>query len=754
MWTMRSASSSTLAALLVAALAPAWVFGGEGSDSAVGDARLPSGWRAHYEYHFDRNAFLDSRRLGDDLLALARSGALLRFDAKTLKPLGEWFGPVAATCLGRGEGDAVLAGLADGRVCRVAPTTLALDEVARVAGGVRWVGWSPGGLVVVAEPTIVKEWNDGVRRPTKYSVVHDLATGKAHPLTQVGRDPDSGEETRLERRATAFLLDGRRRFWLGADRGEWGGWCVRIDLGAGSIAEVEAPAPRPGDGPPGWDGVYGFVERPDGQVWAHGGTMHMGFCRGFVHRVDGPRAERLYMYSVDDARKGHEDDEEIPEPERPCLPITHVLPDRDGTLTVLAYDRIYRVAPGLEDWSRVRTASVRHRAGRPDAVGSYPSIVAVHRLGDRLVFATAVDGYVEVAGDEDVVHALPGQIGVEGLRRIVGSAEGALFLPWDPGREPWRLGPGGWEVAALEPPADPEPDEPQGEGEGPSWDTTRVMVDPRGVIYTVSSSGWPGPKTTARRVGGTWEVLGREDSLLNVAACFLTPDGSLWNAWYGTLHRFADGAWIEVADLPAVTPEEPRVEAKEPRTGPEPEGAFRAGDDEPPRFLEVGWGLQALGDAGPPWLLLDDDKSQLLRLAHGPDFKAPKLDAVKLVEAGAPLKVLDAIPWSKGEVLLATDKGLRRFDVATDAIRDAGLPSPGGPVSSLARDGLGRVWLGGEGLWLVDGEGDDGRLHDLGTLPMIGRTAVATMAADPADRDGVLVSLGPRGVVAVQVAGP
>ncbi len=112
-----------LAVLLwLAAAAPARA--AEGSHSAVGDVRLASGLDAHYAYHYDRNALRDSRLAGDALIALTRSGNLLRFDAKTLTLTREWFGPVPATCLGRGENDAVLVGFEDGRVCRVDPATL------------------------------------------------------------------------------------------------------------------------------------------------------------------------------------------------------------------------------------------------------------------------------------------------------------------------------------------------------------------------------------------------------------------------------------------------------------------------------------------------------------------------------------------------------------------------------------------------------------------------------------------------------
>jgi ligand-binding sensor domain-containing protein len=157
-----------------------------------------------------------------------------------------------------------------------------------------------------------------------------------------------------------------------------------------------------------------------------------------------------------------------------------------------------------------------------------------------------------------------------------------------------------------------------------------------------------------------------------------------------------------------------------------------------------------VGDAGPPWILLDRTHRQLLRLAYGPGFQDPKLGAVKIMEGNAALKIHDAIPNAKGGLLLATDKGLRRLDVASGKVEPSPLPVPDRPVTALARDGLGRVWMGGDGLWVVDADGK--RLHDCGPLPMIGRTEVVTIAADPDHRDGVIASLGERGVVFVRVS--
>ena len=124
--------SVTLGALLLTRVAA--LRADEGSGAASARIELPSGVTARYEYHFNRNSLRDSRPVGDALVALSSSGNLLRFDLGTRKLTREWFGPSMVVCLGRGEGDSLLAGLEDGRVCRVDPATLGLTVIAKLPG--------------------------------------------------------------------------------------------------------------------------------------------------------------------------------------------------------------------------------------------------------------------------------------------------------------------------------------------------------------------------------------------------------------------------------------------------------------------------------------------------------------------------------------------------------------------------------------------------------------------------------------------
>jgi len=184
----------------------------EGSGSPAGSVRLSSGLTARYEYHFNRNALRDSQRAGPAIIALTDSGNLLRFDAASLKLTREWYGPTPITCLGRGFNGTVFAGFEDGRICRVDLETLVPAEVAKVSGKPQWVvervveadRGAPSRILAVVEKS--KRVNRGRQRwPIRYSEVHDLASGKIFPLDD---------------RATAFLLDSKRRLWLGADKGE------------------------------------------------------------------------------------------------------------------------------------------------------------------------------------------------------------------------------------------------------------------------------------------------------------------------------------------------------------------------------------------------------------------------------------------------------------------------------------------------------------------------------------------------------
>jgi hypothetical protein len=724
-----------------------------GSTAPTATVPLAAGVTVHYAYHYDRNALTDILSDGDALLALTDSGNLLRFDRVNLGLTREWFGPSPAVCLGRGEGGAVLVGFADGRVGRVDPATLTVTEIARMPGKVQWVGMMPrvagrpakARVIAVVERTKWVKNDEGERVEVPFSVVHDSASGRSYA-------PDARSEIPDGLRASAFLLDRKNRLWLGADNGEWGGWCSSVDLEAGEIHSVPAAIDDRGR-PSGWRGVVGFTELRDGQVWAFGGLTHMGSTEGFIWRVDRGKAEALHGLNngplirrrMDEAEKAagiaprRTKSDPRPEPpfpaDRPFLPITHVIEDAGtGVLVVVSFSDVYRTDARLARWEKTHELRVRYRWGRADAVGAYPSVRSVLALEEPgkpmgLLFATRLDGLIRLADGRETGRALSGQLGAEFVGRIEGSAEGVLFFDGD---DPWRLRDGTWNTVSFAPPFEKDPREQvvQGVASGPTWSKTRVLIGRDEAIFTVNEGNiTPGTRTTARWRNGRAEVLGRETSTFDASACFLTPDDQLWSADDGELRRFTGGRWLHAGgfDWP------PEANSEE--------------------WRGIGWGLRVVDGAGPPWVRRDDINHILVRLTHGPDFKDPWLEAMLIREdrQARRLEVRDAIAWARGELLMATDRGLRTYAIDDDRLATPSLHTGGRAVSRLARDGRGRLWLGGEGLALLEADGKT--LHPLDELPMLGRTKVVALAADPDHPDGVIAAVEGRGVVFVRVHG-
>jgi|GEM_PF-2400644 len=676
----------------------------------TGQVRLVGGRLVEYATHYNRNAIRASARLGEGLIIATRSGVLQRFDSLATGLARERVDVRGLACLARGEADSVFAGFDDGRVCRLDPQTLELTEVAKLPSEVVWVGWSkveragkPGGLLAATSryETIKIDGEDQERR---VSAIHDLASGKSFPL---------------EYRPSAFLVDRAGRLWVGSDRGEWGGWVVRVDLPEGKVETLPPPPSSDPDREPFWDAVLGFVELADGQIWAFGGTSHMGRASGAITRVD--RAEPRIVYAIE-SPKGIWDEAE-PDPNRPVMPLTHVLEERGGLL-IFSYSDVFRVDKALKSWRRVATLDLDYEWGRPDAVGAYPAISAVlppTHEGEPYAIATSLNGVLLLDGAKTTSLAAPGQFGATGVTAIRQTSEGLLFLCDDGRAVAWRLGEKGWETLHLAPPyeIDPNGEAAPLEKDEEAWDETQVLVAPDGAILTISGTDVnAGTRTTARRVDGKSELLGRQTSTLEPGSCFITPDGNLWAAT-DYLRRFENGRWSTVA---------------------------RVLDSYVPRPLPV-------STDGPPWLLLGRARERLWqfelgglwRLDHDARGENPKLSEVSF--KGHAVRM--ATPWPGG-ALLATNDGFHTYQIATGRLEKLKVDGLAENVTAMARDGLGRLWVGREdGLRLVV-DIESGKSESLDPAPGVGRHRIDCLAADPARDDGVIAVINSEAVVFIR----
>jgi ligand-binding sensor domain-containing protein len=113
------------------------------------------------------------------------------------------------------------------------------------------------------------------------------------------------------------------------------------------------------------------------------------------------------------------------------------------------------------------------------------------------------------------------------------------------------------------------------------------------------------------------------------------------------------------------------------------------------------------------------------------------------------LSIRAAIPWSLETVLLATNAGIREYDPAERTLATVRFQGPSRPVNAMTRDGLGRLWIGGQdGLWMIEVGGGEAEPFD--RVPWVGRNAVSVLAPDPHHEDGIIVASGSRGVAFVR----
>ena len=697
----RPKSRLTLIAILCGIMQAARSRADEPPKPATGEVQLPSGRRVEYTVYFDRNALRDSVRSGDGLIALTASGTLLRFELPQLRLVRERIDLDEVACLGRGQDGAVLAGLVDGRICRVDAATLDLTELAQLERAPQFVGGraaaTDGKARLVAVTTDTKPVvEDGTRRDVSYSIVHDLATGKTYPL-----DDD----------ATTYLLDSAGRLWLGSNQGEFGGRVTKVDLTKGTIMPLKA-WPRVADAASTrWQCVDGFIELRNGQIWAFGGDVVQDSW--FIARIDGDEPA-----SVAGAVLGFRPRDNLAV-NWPTVPIYHVV-EIDDHLFVFSGDDVFRVDRERKSWERVATLDIRYRMGRPDAAGGNASVIAVHpptRKSEPWVLATDRAGYVSLAGPKAEVHALSGQLAAYDVVKIENSSEGLLLFDGAVGAPVWKLGAKGWEIISLAPPFERDPGNRFAELEKSQvdWYQTQVLVGPGGQIYTLSAAeGLQGTRTTARRVDGKSQRIGRETSSLRINSAFVTGDGTLWNTETLRLLRFANGRWQHVGET--------RSSSRN---------------------------LSALAMNGPPWLLLDRDYGDLWKLEHAADGTDPRLTPIQIQEGETRRGVHAAIVWSVGTLLLATDAGLRLFDPSTGRVSPFELDHPLNWADFVARDGLGRLWVVGEGgLRMV--EAGSKTLESFDRVPWVRASEVEALVPDPAHADGVVMALGDRGAAFVR----
>ena len=650
------------------------------------------------EYHFDENAIVDSRVVGSRLLALSASGHLLVFDRETFAVRNQNVLRRRGTCLGPSERTHMLAGISNGVIVRVAAEDLSLEQVAAVPGIPRWIGKrSKDGALVIAYQT---------SQSAESVLLKDEGQGRTY---DVGARP-------------VLFLDSADRLWVAS-----GGKLRAIDLASGTSKEIAFKG--------GWEGVRGFVELADGQVWAFGGTERSGELASFIVRLM-PGFKSVLLYPPAGKRRAGDD-------ASPTTPITHILEGAEPARVLVAFRNGVSVSDKtLSDWKPLDPLAAGHRED-----GALQAVGQAHLANNGMLLTLARGGFLEVSPDYTRRHLLDGQNTVTRPSEIVRLADGIAFYG-DGG--PLFYSKRGWHAL-------PEPVMPPAELMGParsgereqSWAAMTTIPIEGEVSYVIAKAGPPRHYVghlhglrdvflTARWDGKVLTVLGREDLPIEPDDTFSTPDKQLWNVDDKGLWSFSGGHWRLVMRSPL-----------ENARGNKPSGVldsawsgvqhpFKSAMAEPLHFVEgftpPFYGLPV---AAASWSLVRLDSNE----AGG----VPLIDEVPVKLEGRRLQIRDATIWGnkKDELLLATDHGLCIFNIhwgTCEVMKPEGL---GDEVNLFMRDGTKRLWLGGRGLWVLRDQKHADPVHH--SVPMLADTEVVALAEAPDGR--LVVGLAGRGVV-------
>jgi len=662
--------------------------------------------RLGIEYHFDRNAIVDSRLLGEQLMALTASGNLVTFNAESFKKNQEKVLRRRATCLGPADKTHVIAGISNGSIVRVAASDLAIEEIADVPGRPYWIGKraNGGALTIAYQPQAGEAGAAGEVRSNDHVLLRDDGAGRTY---DVGSNP-------------ILFLDSKDRLWLAS-----GGKVQWIDLATSARKEVAWKG--------GWPGLRGFAELSNGQLWAFGGTDRSGEMASYLVRLlPGPKPVLLHSPGGKHANAA------------PTSPITHVLEEQDAAhLLVVSHEGVFTSDANLSEWHPLDAMVAGRREG--DAM---VALGQAHVTGHRVILSLARGGFMEVTAEFSHRHLLDGQNSVYRPSGIVRLTSGMAFYG-DGG--PLFYKDGGWHPLPdpIMPPAElmglPRP----GEKERLWAAMTSIPIEGE-ISYVIAKAGPPRNYVghihglrdvflTARWDGKVLAVLGREELPIEPDDTFATPDRQLWNVDDQGLWSFAGGHWHLVMRAGA---------AGAGGSGATPGGRSSAtsrgqGHVDSP----IGETLHFAEAFASPFYGLPTAASSwaLVRLDSNEAGGVPLIDEVPVKLDGRRLLIRDLTVWGnrKEELLLATDHGLCGFNVKwgnCELLKPEGL---GDEVSLFMRDGTRRLWLGGHGLWVLRDPKHADEVHP--AIPMLADTRIVAMAEAPDGR--LVIGLEDRGAI-------
>lgn len=687
-----------------------------------GTVALRGGEQLRYQYHFDHNALADCVRIHDYLIALTTSGNLLRFDADSLQMTGQQIIPGRATAISVNDGKDVLVGTEDGQIVEVDPSTLAQTSVAKAPGEITWLTSAPSfngkGRMIVAIsdyqpeafgwPGETDEQNEqqiARLRKSRHFSVAVYENGKRHFITVPIKSNLFVPRT--------FSLDGSNYIWMGMDKGEWGGALLRVDLRTGKVRTTEMG-----------EGALGFIKPPKGPLIVYGGMSHLGGNGGYIASLESAKPNFLHEFESNEWQTPAQDKTRSPE-NMPQGPIDLIVEDTaEHGYWVVSANTLFHTDTDFSGWTKKMDLGGRWIAGRSLSMGNTPTVQKLILSESQPQAMTAV---MERDGLEKVSPAGVKQFQFEGqlessIVDIWNMSLGTVLLGDEFNHSAWRLLGDQWQRLAFHPRAASSDD-------NDDWDFTEPFGDDgSGIVAYCGDGNIPGEHALTRvsaeghlNITESWK-----DSFTEFNSGFLmTSEGNyigittdLFDPSNNILRMREDSRWRAV-------------------------GENSVPDFESAAAVPRGRRYTSLGKYGQIEYFLDNDFGSFFQLTVQPSGSL-RLVPATYKDHVVPTGVFDATPDQNGWFLLATARGLLRFYPGDG--RSESIPSPDArqEIRSLSRDGQGRLWASGDGIYISSDEGKN--WTSIG-LPMLSSTYMKRIRPNPKNPRGMIVAMQDRGVV-------
>jgi hypothetical protein len=459
--------------------------------------------------------------------------------------------------------------------------------------------------------------------------------------------------------------------------------------------------------------VRGFAILP-GAAYVYGGMSHFWMRTGYVSLLGSGPPKEVARFDNDLEFKT----ERPADPSRPSGPIDHLVPAPDGEgFWAVSSHEVFRVDKALTSWSRTQSLGGRWFGGARYAVANTPTvnslIVDPERQG--LIAAMGRDGLLRVSASGESRTAFAGQLEVDAIDIWTTSA-GTLLLP-DIRRSPsaWTLGDEGWDGTLFENVAPPTPD---------GWLECAIAGDDgKGVIVFCATPWFPGDRAMFR-VGSDRraELLERwsNDSSTAMYGWVLSATNQIIDTEDETLRVRDQGKWRTVGRN--------AMPSQFSRLGRGPQRRFS--------FLD------RIGDVS---YFYDSGRGFLAALSPQPGGSWELVPARGLADRAVGL--WDAVPDGDHWFLSASHTGLYRVHLPDGQAQRLASPNDRDVITTMARDRQGRLWAGGDAIYVST---DNGARWVVVDLPMASRDSTRRIRPNPNADSGVWISLGDRGFVVVK----